>query len=408
MATRLRTSFENSKGHSLAASLELPDEAPTGFVLFAHCFSCGKDISAASRIARALTDLGFGVLRFDFTGLGKSEGDFGNAGFSSNVQDLIDAADFLRQNYQAPVVLMGHSLGGTAVLAAANSIPEVKAIATIGAPAAPSHVVKQFADKRTEIATKGSADVSLAGRAFSISREFLEDLEQQDLTKRIPKLRRALLVFHAPLDDIVSVNEAASIFASAKHPKSFVSLDGADHLLTNAEDARYVAETTAAWVKRYLSLEPTRGADKAQKGQVIVTESNHKFLRQVSTDDHSWLADEPKAMGGDNRGPDPYEHLLAALGTCTSMTIRMYAEHKKLNLDNVNVRLEHSRVHAEDCEDCDSESAGKVDVLERWIELDGDLSDAERARLMQIADRCPVHRTLEGDLHIRTTAEGQS
>lgn len=405
MATRQRTSFRNSEGHTLAAALELPDTDPLGFVLFAHCFSCGKDISAASRIARALTSQGFGVLRFDFTGLGKSEGDFGNAGFSSNVQDLIDAADYLRENHQAPSVLMGHSLGGTAVLAAANSIPEVKAVATIGAPAAPSHVIKQFSDKREEIEAAGSAEVSLAGRGFTISRDFIEDLEKQDLATSIPKLRRALLVFHAPLDDIVSVNEAATIFANAKHPKSFVSLDGADHLLTNADDARYVAETTAAWVKRYLKTTAKPSPEKAPSGQVIVAESNHKFLRQISTDDHSWLADEPKAMGGDNLGPDPYEHLLAALGACTSMTIRMYANHKKLSLDNVNVRLQHSRVHAEDCEDCDSESAGKVDVLERWIELEGDLTDAERARLMQIADRCPVHRTLEGDLHIRTSVE---
>lgn len=405
MATRLRTTFTNSKGHALAAALELPESPAIGFVLFAHCFSCGKDISAASRIARALTGLGFGVLRFDFTGLGRSEGDFGNAGFSSNVQDLIDAAGFLREQYQAPSLLMGHSLGGTAVLAAADSIPEVKAIATIGAPAAPSHVIRQFADKRAQIESAGRADVSLAGRSFSISREFIEDLDKHDLSARIPKLRRALLVFHAPLDDIVSVDEAATIFASAKHPKSFISLDGADHLLTNANDARYVAETTAAWAKRYLELNAGAPAKQAPSGQVVVSEANHRFLRQVSTDDHSWLADEPKAMGGDNRGPDPYEHLLASLGACTSMTIRMYANHKKLNLDNVNVRLKHSRIHADDCEDCDSESDGKVDVIERWIDLEGDLSETERARLMQIADRCPVHKTLKGDIHIRTSVE---
>lgn len=407
MASRLRTTFENAQGNVLAASLELPDETPLGFVLFAHCFSCGKDISAASRIARSLTALGFGVLRFDFTGIGRSEGDFGNAGFSSNVQDLLDAASYLRENYQAPSILMGHSLGGTAVLAAAEAIPEVRAVVTIGAPSSPSHVLAQFGDKRDEIEDAGSANVTLAGRTFSISREFVEDLERQDLTTRIPGLRCALLVFHAPLDDTVSIDEASAIFASARHPKSFVSLDDADHLLTSATDARYVAETTAAWVRRYLKLEDPLDEVSVESGQVHVSERNHRFLRGVVSDSHQWLADEPRKMGGDNLGPDPYEHLLAALGTCTSMTIRMYANHKKLNLLNVDVRLQHGRVHAKDCEDCDSEIDGKVDVLERWIYLEGDLSAAERDRLLQIADRCPVHRTLEGDLHIRTREADQ-
>jgi putative redox protein len=297
---------------------------------------------------------------------------------------------------------MGHSLGGTAVLAAVDAIPEVKAVVTIGAPSTPSHVIAQFAAKRAEINATGSADVNLAGRTFTISRSFVDDLENQDLRSRIPNLRCALLVFHAPLDGVVSINEATAIFGSARHPKSFVSLDGADHLLTNAADARYVAETTAAWVRRYLSIEE-EGSDKPPApGQVQVSELNHKFLREVVTDHHRWLSDEPTAMGGSNLGPDPYEHLLAALGSCTSMTIRMYANHKKLNLTNVDVRLQHSRVHAQDCEDCESELTGKVDVLERWITLEGDLTEKQRARLLQIADRCPVHKTLEGDIHIRT------
>lgn len=404
MPSRERTTFTNREGHELATAVELPDGEPRGFVLFAHCFSCGKDISAATRIARALTALGFGVMRFDFTGLGKSEGDFGNAGFSSNVHDLIDAADWLRDQHSAPAVLMGHSLGGTAVLAAADSVAECRAVVTIGSPSAPSHVIKQFADKRAEIEASGKAEVDLAGRPFTISSGFIEDLERQELAPRIGKLRRALLVFHAPLDPVVSVDEASKIFAAAKHPKSYISLDGADHLLTNTADAQYVAATTAAWLERYLpDEEQTRPS--VEKGQVVVTEQNQKFLRGMFSDDHSWVADEPKAMGGDNLGPDPYEHLLAALGACTSMTIRMYANHKKLALDDLTVTLRHFREHAEDCEGCE-DKAHQIDVIEREIELVGDLSDSEHARLMQIADRCPVHRTLEGDLAIRTQAAG--
>lgn len=401
MTSRQTIHFPNARGDLLAGSLTLPDSEPSGFVLFAHCFTCGKDAAAAARIARALGAHGFGVLRFDFTGLGGSEGDFANAGFSANVEDLVRAADYLRQQHRAPVLMVGHSLGGTAVLAAAERVPETEAIVTIGAPASPAHLAPLFAESRAEIERSGVATVDIAGRPFPISRTFLDDLEEHPLLDRIGHLRRALLVFHAPLDDVVGIDEASRIFGAARHPKSFISLDGADHLLTRAADAQYVADTLVAWASRYLPALPRDVRSQVASGEVQVAELDGRFLQQVSSDSHFWLADEPTAVGGSNLGPDPYEHLLAALGTCTAMTLRMYASRKKLPLQKVSVRVTHSREHAKDCEDCDKPSA-RVEFLRRYITLTGDLSTEQRERLLEIAGRCPVHRTLEGDLRIET------
>lgn len=401
-ATR-KIEFPNADGETLAGALVLPDWPPKGFAVFAHCFTCGKDNAAAARISRSLAAHGVAVLRFDFTGLGSSEGDFANAGFSSNVQDLIAAADYLRNEHQAPGLLIGHSLGGTAVLSAAGHIPECTAVVTIGAPATPEHVTRQFSASRETIETEGEAQVQLGGREFRIKQEFLDDLKRHPLAEQVSRLKRALLIFHAPMDGVVSIDEAASIFMAAKHPKSFVSLDGADHLLSNSDDAQYVAETIYAWAQRYLPVsDPQRPA--VEGGEVVVSELNRRFLRQVASDNHAWLADEPKRSGGNDLGPDPYEHLLAALGTCTSMTIRMYANRKKWPLEDVDIRLTHTRRHADDCEDCDDKRA-RVEVLQRYVTLHGDLSAEQRARLMEIADRCPVHRTLEGDLRIETSEE---
>lgn len=401
MTTRQRISFANASGEQLAAALELPDAPPRAFALFAHCFTCGKDIATATRITRTLAANGFAVLRFDFTGLGGSDGDFANTNFSSNVADLLAAAQYLRTEHAAPQLLIGHSLGGTAMLAAAAEISESKAVVTIGAPATPDHVVKQFADDLPQIEAEGDAVVSIAGREFRIQQQFVDDVRTQPLVDRIGALKKALLVFHAPFDATVSVDQATQIFAAAKHPKSFVSLDGADHLVSKLEDAQYVADTIATWVKRYLPDPPPVQSSDVPGGEVLVDEGNRRFLREVSSDDHTWLADEPKHVGGDNLGPDPYEHLLAALGTCTSMTIRMYANRKGWPLEDVRVQLEHSREHARDCADCDEKPA-QLDVLSRAIRLDGALDETQRARLMEIADRCPVHRTLEGDLRIDT------
>lgn len=402
-----RVTFLNRAGLELAAVVSLPTNIPRAFVLFAHCFTCGKDIAAASRISRSLSAQGFGVMRFDFTGLGRSEGEFGEAGFSANVTDLIDAAAFLRTEYAAPALLIGHSLGGTAVLAAADQIAECKALVTIGSPATPLHVIERLDLDAAVQAGDGQA-VAIGDKSFHISQQFIDDFKSVDVVKVIGHLKRALLVFHAPLDDVVSVDEAGKIFAAARHPKSFVSLDNADHLLSNLKDAQYVAQTITAWAERYLPDENAPETVTVAQGEVHVGEGNTRFLRQVHSDDHSWVADEPKRVGGDNLGPDPYEHLLAALGTCTSMTIRMYANRKGIPLEDVDVVLHHRRDHVQDCEDCEAgtdQSGARIEILNRTIHLQGDISDAQRQRLLQIADRCPVHRTLEGNLRIETVLD---
>ena len=399
---REKIEFE-SNGLMLSGALESPAGAVRCYALFAHCFTCGKDVAAASRISRALTAEGIAVLRFDFTGLGNSDGDFANTNFSSNLQDLLAATQFLREHYAAPALLIGHSLGGAAVLAMAKEVPEAKAVATIGAPHRADHVAQNFAASIEEIETRGVAEVSLGGRQFAIRKQFLDDLEQHT-DADLGGLRKALLVMHAPLDATVGIAEAEKIYLEAKHPKSFVSLDDADHLLSRKQDAEYAARVIAAWASRYL---PERAGDSptVAAGQVLVEEKDHKFTQNVYSDSHHWLADEPVAVGGANTGPDPYEHLLAALGTCTAMTLRMYASHKSLPLEHVRVQLRHSRDYYADCEACD-EAEKKIEVLERVVDLQGDLSAAQTERLLEIADRCPVHRTLHGDLEVKTVLGG--
>ncbi len=400
---REKIEFTNGRRVTLAALLETPDRPPRACALFAHCFTCGKDIAAAARISRTLTARGISVLRFDFTGLGGSEGDFANTNFSSNVADLVAAADYLRETGMAPQLLIGHSLGGAAVLHAAAQIPESTAVATIAAPASPEHVVKQFGASIEAIEREGEAEVSLAGRSFRIQKQFLDDLGGHDLGAVIGSWKKALLVLHAPLDDVVSIDEASRIFLAARHPKSFISIDGADHLLSALDRAQYVAATIAAWAESYLPAPEAAAREPVASGAIRIGEGNQRFLRDVYSDDHHWLADEPKRMGGDNLGPDPYEHLLAALGTCTSMTIRLYANRKKWPLEDVDIVLTHSREHARDCEDCE-DGKHQLEVLRREIRFTGPLDEAQRARLLEIADRCPVHRTLEGTLRIETTA----
>lgn len=395
-----RIRFPGHDGAQLEARLDRPAVVPHSYALFAHCFTCSKDIFAARRISQALTENGFAVLRFDFTGLGSSEGEFGNTDFSSNVADLICAADYLRTEYAAPALLIGHSLGGAAVLAAAGDIAEVRAVATIGAPSDPAHVKVNFAAAEDEIREHGSASVTLAGRRFRISRRFLEDIESQRLTERIADLNRALLVFHSPVDKVVGVDHARRIFEAARHPKSFVSLDNADHLLQRRADAEYVAGVLAAWASRY--LDKAAGKETLPEGAVEVAETGSGRLTQrVRAGRHTLVADEPEAHGGDDTGPDPYAYLLASLGACTAMTLRLYAEHKGLALDSVRVRLSHGRIHAADCEGCET-SKGKVDRIERELVLEGQLSAEERRRLVEIADKCPVHRTLVSETIVAT------
>lgn len=395
---RIKVQFE-SNGQILAGMLETPEADVRCYALFAHCFTCGKDIAAASRIARALTGKGIAVLRFDFTGLGNSDGDFANTHFSSNIQDLLAAVAFLRKEYKAPAILIGHSLGGAAVLAMAARVPEAQAVVTIGAPHHARHVVHNFAASLDEIRENGEAEVCLGGRKFLIKKQFLDDIDTH-IDHDIGKLKKALLVMHSPLDSTVPISEAEKIYRNAKHPKSFVSLDDADHLLTQKKDAEYVAETIAGWASRYIPEHENHQLD-VKKGHVIVEEKNHVFCQHVSSDSHYWLADEPTSVGGGNKGPDPYEHLLAGLGACTSMTIRMYATRKKMPLEHVRVELSHSRNYHSDCEDCDAESQA-IEVIKRNLTLKGDLTEEQRLRLLAIADKCPVHKTLHSHLRVDT------
>jgi uncharacterized OsmC-like protein/alpha/beta superfamily hydrolase len=402
--SKVKLEFVNAEGHTLAGLLEMPPQpiAIAHYALFAHCFTCGKDIAAASRISRALAAQGIAVLRFDFTGIGNSDGDFSNTNFSSNVQDLLAAAEKLKQQYQAPQLLIGHSLGGAAILSAAHQIESVKAVATIGAPATAKHVEHLFESESDKIEQQGEALVGIGGRQFLIKKHLLDDIDKYNSTAQIAKLDAALIVFHSPVDTIVSIDQAAKIYQSAKHPKSFISLDNADHLLSKASDAEYVGKTLAAWASRYLKIDSEDQKTNLvqnqvlEPGQVLVSELDKKFLRGLFSDNHQLMADEPVKSGGTNLGPTPYDLLLMSLGACTSMTLRVYANHKKIPLDDVEVTLEHERDHAEDCDGCND----KIERLTRKITLTGDLSDEQIQRLLAIADRCPVHRTLESNPQI--------
>jgi uncharacterized OsmC-like protein/pimeloyl-ACP methyl ester carboxylesterase len=399
-----RFDFQNSQGQRLAALLDLPQGEPRAYALFAHCFTCGKDTLSAKRISQGLTDLGIAVLRFDFTGLGNSEGEFANTSFSSNIADLVAAADHLGKTRRAPAILIGHSLGGAAVLAAASRIPEARAVVTIAAPSDPAHVTGLFRDRLPDIAAQGEVEVALAGRPFRISRGFVDDIAEHNLLPQIADLRKALLVFHSPTDDTVGIDNASRIFQAARHPKSFISLTGADHLLSKRSDAIYVAHVLAAWAERYLDMaEPATPAEPAPG--VLVRETGlNLYQQEISAGTHRFLADEPVSAGGADTGPSPYDLILAGLGTCTAITLRLYAEHKKLPLTRVSVRLNHDRIHAKDCDDCETKE-GKIDRIERAITFEGALDDAQRARLMEIADKCPVHRTLSSEIKIRSREE---
>lgn len=395
--------FAGSDGSLLAARLDLPPGPARAYAIFAHCFTCSKDINAARRIAGELARLGIGVLRFDFTGLGSSEGEFASSNFSSNVGDLVRAADYLRENYAAPELLVGHSLGGAAVLAAAPEISEVKAVATVGAPADAAHVIHNFAAHETEIRKVGEAEVSLGGRSFRIQRQFLEDLEGSVVTERIGTMRKALMVLHSPVDETVGIENASEIFGAAKHPKSFISLDGADHLLSKSRDAVFAARSIASWAERYLTPVTEEAPTETDTAALIRETHNGKFQNAVRVHYHRLLADEPESFGGLDSGPSPYDFMAVALGACTSMTLRLYAERKKLELGTISVMVDHAKVHADD----EAEGAsGKIDQFERRLsfsaEIDSDTSD----KLLEIADKCPVHKTLEASSKVVTRVVG--
>jgi putative redox protein len=380
--------FPGVGGRPLSGRLDLPAGLPRAYAIFAHCFTCSKESKAAAYISQSLAARGIAVLRFDFA----------DTVFSSNIEDLVFAAEHLRQHHQAPQILIGHSLGGAAVLAAATKIPEARAVTTVGSPFQPSHVLRLIPDQQ-RIRTEGSADVDVGGRPIRIRREFIEDLERHDPARAVAGLHKALLVLHSPRDAIVGIDNAAQIFMAAKHPKSFVSLDDADHLLTRAADAAYAAEIIAAWASRY--IEPER--QEAFAGVRAVETLQGKFAVDLFAGRHRLRADEPLAAGGTDTGPSPYDLLAAALGACTAMTIRMYADRMQIPLAQITVDLSHNKIHAADCATCETEE-GRIDKIERLITLEGLLDDAQRAKLLEIADKCPIHRTLQSEVWVPTRA----
>ena len=398
-----RLTFKNADGHELAARLELPaDQHPHTFAVFAHCFTCGKNIRAAQTIARALTPFGVAVLRFDFTGLGQSEGDFSETTFSSNVDDLVAAADFLRQNYQAPRLLIGHSLGGAAVIMAAGAVPEIEAIATVAAPADPEHVTHLLVEDESEDQT-----FRIAGRPFRVKPQFVEDLREQNMKGCLSRLKKESLLFlHSPQDETVGIQNAAALYENAFHPKSFISLDGADHLLTNKADARYVGEVIASWVKRYIAApEPEK---LKSDHQVVAQIGEDTYTTEIQVGHYGLLADEPEDVGGNGYGPTPYELVASGLGACTAITLRMYANHKGWPLEAVRVHINHDKDYDEDCQDTENKSS-KIDHFRRSIELIGEeLSSKQRERLIKIANKCPVHKTLEGEAVVKTSVKESS
>jgi putative redox protein len=381
--------FPGAQGADLAARLDTPAAALRAYALFAHCFTCSKDSKAAAFVSQALAAPGIATLRFDFSSLE----------FSSNIDDLVAAADWLRANRAAPQILAGHSLGGAAVLAAAARIPEARAIATIGAPFDPAHVTHLISTPKEAIPAGGDVQVTIGGRPFRVRKQFFDDVSGQNAAETIGGLRKPLLIFHSPRDTIVDIDNAAKIFLAAKHPKSFVSLDHADHLLTRKEDAQYAATVLAAWASRY--LDPEKRDEAVVPGVRVVEAGEGRFAQLIVAGRHRMRADESAALGGDDSGPDPYDLLLAGLGACTSMTVRMYAEQKKWPLGRVTVDLRHDKVHAADCAECETRE-GRIDKIERVITLEGDLDESQRERLLEIANKCPVHRTLHSEVWIPT------
>lgn len=399
-----RVTFTGSRGTPLAGRLDLPAGPPRALALFAHCFTCSKDVVAAGRIAAELNAHGIGVLRFDFTGLGSSDGDFANTDFSSNLDDLRLAAAWLREHHTAPQLLIGHSLGGAAAIAVAADIAEVRAVATIGAPADVAHIRRLFGAQLPEIEQHGRATVEIAGRSFTIRRELLDDLTNHSVEACATELGTALLVVHSPTDNTVGIDNAARIFSAARHPKSFIALDGGDHLLTNPKDAVYVGRMIACWAERFLVDEhPAAPVPKASAPVVVAETGQGTFLNHVVVGDHRFLADEPVDIGGFDAGPSPYDLLGAALGACTSMTLRLYADRKKLALDHVTVEVTHAKTHAQDLDSCIEGAGPLIDHFQRRITVEGHLDDDQRTALLRIADKCPVHRTLESSAHISTT-----
>ncbi|MGC6429919.1 MAG: alpha/beta fold hydrolase [Jejuia sp.] len=400
---RERLTIRNSKGHNLQAYLELPaDQKPNYFAIFAHCFTCTSNLTAVKNISRSLTSHGFGVVRFDFTGLGRSEGEFAESYFSANVDDLIAVNKYITTHYDAPGLLVGHSLGGAAVIVAASKLENIKAVATIGAPSTVSHVTHLFSHGIEEVKQKGEVEVNIGGRPFKINQEFVEDFDTIDLPKITKNLRKPLLIMHAPFDKTVGINNAHDLYHNAHHPKSFVSLDDADHLLSNPRDSKYIGDVIGAWVDRYFELQDHEILET--NGEQLVAHLNLKednFTTSIQTQKHSFIADEPESVGGDDFGPSPYDFLSAALASCTVLTLKMYAERKKWDLQEVYAHITYSKKHSDDLM-LDLDEPKRIDHLQKRLKFIGDLDEVQKAKLKEIASKCPVNRTLLFETIIET------
>lgn len=396
-----KVTFHNKSGQKLVGRLDLPaNQRPHNYVLFAHCFTCNKNLLAIKNISKSLTSSGFGVLRFDFTGLGESEGDFADTNFSGNVEDLIDAAEYLQSTHKAPTLLIGHSLGGAAVLLAASEIASVKAIATIAAPSNPLHVKHLLRSNIEEINLKGKALVNLGGRDFTIKKQFLEDLETRTLPETVKELRQPLLILHSPQDQTVAIKNAEEIYIAAHHPKSFISLDGADHLLSDKKDSSYAGKVISGWAQRYLEI-PQDKSINSEHQVVASLDADEGFSTSMKVGNHYMIADEPEEFGGNDFGPSPYELVSAGLSACTAMTIQMYVKRKGWDLQNVEVHTSYSKSHAEDCQDCESPET-KIDTFHRELRLTGNINEKQTQRILEIANKCPVHKTLHSETQVIT------
>lgn len=400
-----KVTFKTQQDFKLTGVLHLPDNKVTkAYALFAHCFTCTKNINSAVNIANALADEGIATLRFDFTGLGASKGEFADTSFTTNVNDLIDAANYLSEEHEAPQIIVGHSLGGTAILAAAKEIPSAKAVATIGSPSSPEHVLHQLEPELKTLEEKGEATIKLAGRPFTFKQDFVDDVRKHTID--IHGLHKALMVMHSPIDDTVPIKEAEIIYKKALHPKSFITLDKADHLMSKTEDSMYAGHVLARWATRYIDVTEEPKVPEAKDNVVVTAQTSEGFLNRVNANGHELLADEPEKVGGTNLGPSPYDLLSTALGTCTAMTLNMYARRKKLDVSKVIVNVSHDKIHAKDCEQCQDrdgkKKSGKIDKFHRSIIIEADITEEQRQRMLEIADLCPVHKTLHSETIIET------
>jgi uncharacterized OsmC-like protein/alpha-beta hydrolase superfamily lysophospholipase len=398
-----KITFKNKSGLDISGRMDLPaDREPLAYALFAHCFTCTKNLKAIAHICRALTDRGLAVLRFDFTGLGDSEGDFSETNFSSNIEDLVAAADFMKEEFEPPGILIGHSLGGAAMLHAGSRIESTRAVVTIGAPADPVHLKQSLKDSRKKIEKEGRAEISIGGRSFTVKKQFLDDLEKIEMQKAIRNLKKPLLIFHSPIDEIVDAENAAIIFKAAFHPKSFISLDKADHLLSNEADAIYIGSVIAAWAEKYVDIpEKRKWMEDPQDNRTLARIGRTLYRTDILANGHHLVADEPRTVGGGNLGPTPYDLLVSGLGACTCMTLRMYADRKKWPVESISVNLKHQKIHADECQSCETQS-GKLDQIDLEIDIKGELDKDQKKRMLEIAQKCPVHRTLHSEMMTNT------